>query len=56
MISSGFTRLDADHFCYSKWFENFYIMLLLYVDDMLVVRFSMKEIVNLKARLVKNSQ
>jgi len=46
--SSGFTRLAADHCCYSKWFENFYIMLLLYVDDMIVVGSSMKEIVNLK--------
>jgi len=41
MISSGFTRLEADHCCYSKWFENSYIMLLLYVNDMLVVGSSM---------------
>ena len=53
MISSGFTRLEADHCCYSKWFENFYVMLLLYVDDMLVVGFSMKENVNLKVRLAE---
>jgi len=52
-MSSGFTRLEADHCCYSKWFENSYIMLLLYVDDMLVVGFSMKEIVNLKASLAE---
>ena len=38
---------------YSKRFENFYIMLLLYVDDMLVAGSNMKEIVNLKAVLVK---
>ena len=36
MMSSGFTRLEIDHCCYSKWFENSYIMLLLYVNDMLV--------------------
>jgi len=36
-----------------KWFENSYIMLLLYVDDMLVVGSSIKEIVNLKARLAE---
>jgi len=53
MISSGFTRLQADHRCYSKWFENSYIILLLYVDDMLVGGSSMKEIVNLKSKLVK---
>jgi len=53
MISSGFTRLQADHYCYAKWFENFFIILLLYVDDMLIGRSSMKEIVNLKAKLAK---
>ena len=53
MVSSGFTRLYTDHCCYFKWFENSYIILLLYVDDMLVVGSSMKEIVNLKAKLTK---
>jgi len=53
MISSGFTRLPVDQYCYSKWFENFYIILLLYVNDVLVVGSSMKEIVNLKAKLAK---
>jgi len=53
MVSSGFTRLEADHCCYSKWFENSYIMLMLYIDDMLVAGSSMKEIVNLKARLAE---
>ena len=53
MISSGFTRLQADHCYYSKWFENSYIILLLYVDDMLVAGLSMKEILNFKAKLVK---
>ena len=53
MVSSGYTRLQSDHCCYSKWFENLYIILLLYVDDMLVTRSSMKEIVNLQAKLAK---
>ena len=53
MISSGFIRLQADYCCYSKWFENSYIILLLYVDDMLVAGSSMNEIVNLKAKLVE---
>ena len=44
-------RLEADHCCYFKYFENSYIILLLYVDDMLVVGSSMKEIVTLKAQL-----
>ena len=53
MVSSGFTRLEVDHCCYSKWFKNSYIMLLLYVDDMLVAGFNMKEFVNFKTILVK---
>jgi len=53
MINIEFTRLQADYCCYSKWFENSYIILLLYVDDMLVAGSSMKEIVNLKAKLAK---
>ena len=53
MMSSGFTKLEADHCYYFKWFENSYIMLLLYVDDMLVVGFSMKDIMNLKASLAE---
>ena len=42
-----------DHCYYSKWFENSHIIRLLYVDDMLVAKSSMKEIVNLKAKLAK---
>jgi len=53
MISSEFTRLHAGHCYYFKWFENSYIILLLHVDNMLIVRSSMKEIVNLKAKLEK---
>ena len=53
MVSSEFVRLRADHCCYFKWFENFYIILLLYVDDMLVAGSSMKEIVILKVKLAK---
>jgi len=53
MMSSGFTRLQADHCCYFKWFENFYMILLLYVDDILVGGSSMKKIVNLKAKLTE---
>jgi len=54
MMSSGFTGLETDHCCYSEWFENFYIVLLLYVDDMIISGSSMRDIVNLKASLVKD--
>ncbi|RVW88928.1 Retrovirus-related Pol polyprotein from transposon TNT 1-94 [Vitis vinifera] len=32
----GFKRCEADHCCYVKSFDNSYIILLLYVDDMLI--------------------
>jgi len=53
IASSGYSRLQADHYCYFKYFENSYITLLLYVDGMLVAGASMKEIMNLKAQLAR---
>ncbi|KAE8706762.1 Retrovirus-related Pol polyprotein from transposon TNT 1-94 [Hibiscus syriacus] len=53
MRSNGFTRCQADHCCYIKRFENSFIILLLYVDDMLVAGSDMQEIINLKQKLSK---
>ena len=53
MTSSGYKRLETDYCCYFKYFENFYIILPLHVDDMLVARSSMKEIVNLKTQFAR---
>ncbi|KAL5835734.1 hypothetical protein ACOSQ3_015285 [Xanthoceras sorbifolium] len=53
MSSSGFTRCQADHCCYIKRFDNNFIILLLYVDDMLVAGSNMQEIMNLKRELSK---
>ena len=53
MSSHGFTRCQADHCCYFKKIDNNFIILLLYVDDMLVVGSNMQEIVNLKLKLSK---
>ena len=53
MGSNGFTRCQADHCCYFKKFDNNFIILLLYVDDMLVVGSYMQEIINLKQKLSK---
>ena len=39
--------------CYVKSFDNSYIILLLYVDDMLIAGFSIEEINNLKKQLSK---
>ena len=43
----GFKRCEPDHCCYGKFFDNSYIILLLYVDDMLIVGSSIEEINNL---------
>ncbi|KAE8725120.1 Polyadenylate-binding protein 7 [Hibiscus syriacus] len=53
MGSSGFTRCQADHCCYIKRFDNNFIILLLYVDDMLVAGSNMQEIIHLKQKLSK---
>ncbi|KAE8680077.1 hypothetical protein F3Y22_tig00111392pilonHSYRG00241 [Hibiscus syriacus] len=53
MGSNGFTRCQADHCCYIKRFDNSFIILLLYVDDMLVASSDMQEIINLKQKLSK---
>ena len=49
----GFKRCKADHCCYIKFFDNSYIILLLYVDDMLIAGSSIEEINNLKKQLSK---
>ena len=49
----GFKRCEADHCYYVKSFDNSYIILLLYVDDMLIVRSGIKKINNLKKQLSK---
>ena len=53
MHKIGFKRCEADHCCYVKLFDNSYIILLLYVDDILIAGFSIKEINNLKKQLSK---
>ena len=49
----GFKRCEANHCCYVKFFGNSYIILLLYVDDMLIAGFSIEEFNNLKKQLSK---
>ena len=49
----GFKRCEADHCCYVKSFDNSYLILLLYVDDMLIAGSSIEEINNLKKQLSK---
>ena len=48
-----FKRCDADHCCYVKSFDNSYIILLLYVDNMLITGSGIEKINNLKKQLSK---
>ena len=49
----GFKRCEANYCYYVKSFDNSYIILLLYVNDMLIVGSSIEEINNLKKQLSK---
>lgn len=51
MCSSGFVRCQVDHCCYFKRFDKSYIILLLYVDDMLITGSNIEEIKRLKKLL-----
>ncbi|KAJ0726248.1 putative RNA-directed DNA polymerase [Helianthus annuus] len=53
MERSGYKRCQMDHCCYLKKFSNSYIILLLYVDDMLIAGSDMKEISRLKKQMSK---
>ena len=53
MSSRGFTRCQANHCCYIKKFDNGFIILLLYVDNMLIAGSDVWEINNLKRQLLK---
>ena len=48
-----FKRCEANYCCYVKFFDNPFIILLLYVDDILIVASSIEEINNLKKQLLK---
>lgn len=51
MCSAGYIRCQADYCCYVREFDNSYIILLLYVDDMLIAGASIDEINNLKKQM-----
>ena len=53
MNRTGFKRCEANHCCYVKFFDNSYIILLLYVDDMLIAGSRIEEINNLMKQLSK---
>jgi len=49
----GFQKCNVDHRCFFKRYKSSYIILLLYVDDMLVIGLDMGEIKTLKMQLSK---
>ena len=53
MCRTGFKRCETDHYYYVKFFDNSYIILLQYIDDMLITGASIEEINNLKKQLSK---
>jgi len=53
MRNSRFSRCDMDHCCYVKKYTNSYVILVVYVDEMLIARSSMAEINKLKQQLAK---
>ena len=48
-----FKRGEANHCCYVKSFDNCYIILLFYVNDIIIAGSSIEEINNLKKQLSK---
>ena len=53
MHKEDFQKCNADHCCYIKRYQSIYIILLLYVDDMLVAGSNMDDIRRLKQQLSK---
>jgi len=54
MRNSGFHKCEENHCCYVKKYINSYIILALYVDDMLIVGANIAEIDRLMKQLSKN--
>ncbi|PKI71267.1 hypothetical protein CRG98_008267 [Punica granatum] len=53
MSEKGMKQCNADHCCYFKRFDNSFIILLLYVDDMLIGGSCAQEVNKLKKQLSK---
>ena len=53
MHKEGFQKCNVDHCCFFKRYKSSYIILLLYVNDVLVAGSNIDEIKNLKMQLSK---
>lgn len=51
MERTGYSKCEMDHCCYVNKFKGSYIILLLYVDDMLIAGADIKEINKLKKQM-----
>ena len=51
MVSQGYTRSEYDHCLYIKKLSDIFIILVLYVDDMIIVSKSIDDINRLKAHM-----
>lgn len=51
MSDNGYTRCQANPYYYMKRNENCYIILLIYVDDMLIARPNMEKIKDINEQL-----
>ena len=54
MMRQGYTRSEYDHCLYFKTLNEIFIILVLYVDDILIVSKSMENIKRLKAHMSRN--
>ena len=53
MCNNGFLKCQVDHYCYVKNFNYSYIILLVYIDDMLIAGPCIEYIYKLKKELSK---
>ena len=51
MSNNNFARYHEDHYCYFKIFDNSFIILFLYIDDMLIAGLNMQVIERWKKEL-----
>jgi ATP-binding cassette subfamily B (MDR/TAP) protein 1 len=52
--NSGFSRCNMDHCCYVKKYGNYYVIIGMCIDDMLIAGSSMTEMNRLKQQLTEN--
>ena len=55
MLSQGYRQSDIDHCCYTKWAKDgSFLILILYVDDILLAGSNIEVLASLKSKLKDN--